>query len=121
MEKVTSLGRYIFAVPFLVFGLFHFMKANDMAAMSFIGVSGVYLSGAGLVAGAISMFIGKYDKLASLLMAVLLLLFIATIHAPGLSDPSNQTAMGGLLKDLGLLGGCLMYAHAFAKDNSVVG
>ncbi len=115
------LGKYIFAIPFVVFGIFHFMNAEAMAGMAPGGTIMVYISGVALILAAISIFIGKLDKLASVLLALLLLLFIVLIHAPGLGDEATQQmSMPNLLKDMGLLGGALMAASQ-AKDNSVIG
>ena len=118
MKSIIGLGRYIFAIPFLIFGLFHFMKASDMAAMAPGGEVMVYISGIGLILAAISIFIGKLDKLACVLLALELLLFIVFIHAPGLgSEETMQQSMPALLKDLGLMGGALMCA-TLAKDDT---
>lgn len=121
MNGILSLGRWLFPIPFLVFGAFHFMNADAMAGMTPGGsVALVYISGAGLVLAAISMFIGKFDKLASILLAVLMLLMIVLIHAPGAAK-GDQMAVSSLLKDIGLMAGAMMYALGFAKDKSVVG
>lgn len=124
MGAIINLGKYLFAIPFLVFGIFHFMNAEQMAAMAPGGTIMVYISGLALVLAAISILIGKMDKLACLLLALLLLLFIAFIHIPGMmnaaDDMAMQMSMSGLLKDLGLMGGALLAAKT-AKDNAVVG
>ena len=66
MNAILNLGKWLFAVPFLVFGVFHFLGAKDMAGMvPFGGEIMVYITGVALVAAAVSMFIGKYDKLAT--------------------------------------------------------
>jgi uncharacterized membrane protein YphA (DoxX/SURF4 family) len=124
MGSIINLGKYIFAIPFLVFGVFHFMNAEAMSAMAPGGVIMVYISGAALIAAAISIFIGKLDKLACLLLALLLLIFIFTIHVPGMmnaaDDMAMQMSMSGLLKDFALAGGALLAAKT-AKDNAIVG
>lgn len=57
------VGRILFAVPFLIFGLFHFTGADNMAGMvpSWLpgGVLWVYLTGVGLVAAPIAVLTGK--------------------------------------------------------------
>ena len=73
-----------------------------------------------LIAFALSVFIGKYDKLAAILLAIFLLLTMFMIFLKGVSA-NDQTATTMFLKDLGLVGGALMYAHGFAKDNSIIG
>ncbi len=121
MDKLIGLGKYVFAVPFLVFGIFHFMNAEGMAGMAPGGTIMVYLTGVALIAAAISIFIGKLDKLACVLLALMLLLFILMVHTPGLGDEeSMQMSMAALLKDLGLVGGALM-AAGNAKDSAVIG
>jgi putative oxidoreductase len=124
LNNLTSLGKWLFIVPFVAFGIMHFAGADQMAGMVpayFVGGAiWVYLTGLAQIAFATSVVIGKYDKLAALLCALMLLVFVLTIHLPGVLD-GNQMSMSGLLKDIGLAGGALMYASAFAKDNSVVG
>jgi uncharacterized membrane protein YphA (DoxX/SURF4 family) len=126
MNAFLSLGRLIFPIPFLIFGLFHFMNAQGMADMvvpAYMPAKAiwVYLSGAGMIAAAISMYLGKYDKLATTLLAICLLLILLLVHLPGAMDGKNQMAVPMLLKDLGLAAGCMLYATGFAKDRSIIG
>lgn len=128
MNAFLSLGRWLFAIPFAVFGLFHFMNAQPMAdyvvpAYMPAKVIWVYLSGAGLIAATVSMLIGKYDKLATTLLAVFLLLLVVMVHLPGAmaGGPTAQTSVSMLLKDLSLAGAAMMYALNYAKDRSVIG
>lgn len=120
MNAVLGLGKYLFAIPFAVFGIFHFMNLDAMAAWAPLGKAGVIIAGVGLIAAAVSMLIGKFDKLAAVLLAVMLLLFVALIHAKG-AFSGDQNSMTGLLKDLMLAGAALLYAKTSASDNSVVG
>lgn len=77
----------------------------------------VYFTGLAHILAAISIFIGKYDKLASVLLAVMLLLFIIP-HAQNMSN--NEAEMFNILKNLIMAGGALLYANQ-AKDNSIIG
>jgi putative oxidoreductase len=122
MSALTNLGKYLFAIPFLVFGLFHFMGASNMAGMVPIpgGAFWVYLTGAAMAAFAVSVFMGKYDKLAGVLLAALLMLYILLIHGKSAAG-GDQMATISALKDLALAGGALMYANTLAKDNSIIG
>ena len=123
MKAIINLGKYLFAIPMLVFGVMHFMNADAMAGMApFGGAIMVYVVGLALIASAVSIFIGKYDKLATVLLALMLILFILLLHVQGLGDEATmQNSMGALLKDLGLAGGALMYAGNLAKDDSIIG
>lgn len=120
MKAVLGLGKWLFIVPFAIFGLLHFVGAEQMAAMAPGGAPMVYFTGLCLIAAAVSVFIGKYDRLATMLLALMLILFVAIIHAPAAAGGSAE-AMPNLLKDIALAGGALMYASAYAKDHSVTG
>ena len=121
MNSLTSLGKYFFITPILVFGIFHLVGAQKMADQApFGGVAMIYVTGICLVAFGISALLGKFDKLAAILLSVLMILIITLIHLKG-ATMNNGMAMVSALKDLSIAGGVMMYAHAFAKDNSLVG
>lgn len=126
MNAVLGLGKYLFAVPFAIFGIMHLMNADAMAGMApFGGSIIVYITGLALIAAAVSIIIGKYDKLATALLGLMLLLFVLLLHAKGLANAADagasQMSMTNLLKDLALAGAAWMYAAALSKDNSVIG
>lgn len=115
MNPITKAGRIIYAIPFGIFGINHFIAGADMAGL----VPGwlpapvfwVYLVGAALLAAAISILIGKLTFEACIGLAVLLASFVLTIHIPGMMDPETaQMAMTNGLKDFALLGGALLVA-----------
>ncbi len=117
MQLLTkTVSRYLFAIPFIIFGILHFMNAGGMAGMvpGWLpgGVFWVYLTGLALIAAPISLFIGKKDKLAMLLLALMLVIFALLVHLPG-----GQSSMPSLLKDLSLAGAALTWA-GLAKDQS---
>ena len=117
----SNIGRIVFALVFFVFGLFHFMNAAAMADMMIPhwlpgGVFWVILTGAGLVAAAVSIITKIMVKLSTLLLAVMLLLFIVLLHIPGMmADPENMSYMTNLLKDSGLMGAALFMSGQFDK------
>ncbi len=37
MNAILNLGKWLYAVPFLIFGAFHFMNAKAMAGMTPFG------------------------------------------------------------------------------------
>ena len=121
INSINNLGKWLFIIPFAVFGVIHFMNANQMSGMVPLagGAIWVYITGVAELAFAISVVIGKWDKLAAMLCALMLVLYVILIHAPGIG--MYETATSNLLKDLGLAGGALMYAKAFAQDGSIVG
>ena len=122
MQSVINLGKYLFALPLLVFGLMHYMSADQMAGMAPGGAIMVYFTGTCLLAGSIAIMIGKYDKLASILKALLLLLFLIP-HVQGMmSAPDEGTKamqLINILKNISMAGGALVCA-TLAKDNRYV-
>lgn len=118
MNNLKNVGRIVFAVPFAIFGMMHFMAAGDMAGMVPAWVPGgvfwVYVTGMALIAAAISIISKKQIYLVSVLLAVLLGVFVMTIHLPAVLG-GDQMAMGGMLKDISLAGGALLIAGLF-KD-----
>jgi uncharacterized membrane protein YphA (DoxX/SURF4 family) len=119
VDLVTGkVARVAFALPFAVFGLFHFLNAHAMAGMVPVpgGVFWIYFTGAALIAGSVGIITGILGRWAALGLSALLATFIVGIHLPGLSNPQmQQMAIMGLLKDVSLLGGALTYAGLLGK------
>jgi len=118
-STISKVGRYLYAIPFGVFGLFHFMMAENMAGMVPLpgGVIWVYLTGVALLAAAVSIIIEKKTRLATLLLGVMLAIFALSIHLPGAMG-GNEASMPNLLKDLALAGGAFYMAGNYSDENS---
>jgi putative oxidoreductase len=115
MKHLSLLGRILFALPFGIIGLNHFLMTDLFLGLmtSFIpgGAYTVLLTGVLLIAACITIIINKYIQVACFCLAALLLIFILCIHIPNLIDGNNtEMALFGLLKDTGLMGGALMIA-----------
>jgi putative oxidoreductase len=134
MKNLTALGRILFALPFGILGLNHFlMKSYYLGMMSTFIPGGGYtiiITGLALIAACISIIAKKYIQLSCLLLAILLFIFILTIHIPGLFDSTEVTilsmhtkfstlAMIELLKDTSLMGGALMIAGIYREEKAV--
>ena len=52
MSNIIGLGKYIFTIPFIVFGIMHFMNAEMMAAMAPGGTIMVYIAGLTMILAA---------------------------------------------------------------------
>jgi len=122
MDFLTGrVGRLLFALPFGIFGILHFMMAENMAGMvpGFIpgGVVWVYLTGVALLAACVSFVIQKEVRLAGLLLALMLIVFVLSIHLPGVISGS-ESAMPNLLKDTALAGGALLLADKYSDEGS---
>ncbi|MBN9401103.1 MAG: DoxX family membrane protein ['Candidatus Kapabacteria' thiocyanatum] len=115
------MGRVFFMIPFLVFGIMHLMAGEQMAGMVPIpgGVIWIYITGIAQIAAAISILTGKQTRLACILLALLMLIYVVTMHIPGMMHAANQAAsqasMSAALKDLGLAGGALILAYVHSN------
>lgn len=112
---LNCVGRWMFAVPMFVFGVFHFLKGPDMTGLLAgwpFALFLVYVSGAGLILGAIAIVLNRYARLAATLLAVELGIFVLTLHLPGVlaGGASAQMSVMSALKDLALAGGALVIA-----------
>ncbi|MEZ4986550.1 MAG: hypothetical protein R2795_16195 [Saprospiraceae bacterium] len=122
MNALLGLGKYLFAIPFAIFGLFHFMGADGMAGMVPVpgGVVWVYLTGIGLLAATVAILIGKMDKLATFLLGIMMLSFALLIHFKGFMS-QDPAASASFLKDIALAGASWLYAGHLSKDKAVIG
>ena len=99
MNQLPSLGKWLYALPMVVFGLMHFGAADQMAGMvpSYLpaAVAWVYLTGIALVLAGAAVLAGKYAKLALRLLGLLLALdqldpIIALIRAASDAATAKQ-------------------------------
>jgi putative oxidoreductase len=101
-------SRILYGIPGIIFGLFHFAGAENMAAIVPIpgGVFWVYLTGLFLVAGSLGLILNVkgLGKLAAFLFGVLIFTFAFSIHLPGIINAANEQAgtmsMMMFLKDI---------------------
>ncbi len=124
MNNLIPLGKWLFLLPFVLFGynhLMHYTELNDMVP-NYLPIKAFWIifTGVAQLAFVGSVLLGKYDKLGALLLSVMLIIFIVLVHLPGVIA-GNSGAIYGLVKDAGLAGGALMYAGSYARDNSMVG
>lgn len=127
MNTLPAIGRFLYALPMAAFGLFHFLNAEALAGI--VPVPGgrfwVYLTGAAFLAAAAAILTGRQAVLASRLLGLMLLIFVLSIHLPGVlgaPDPgSMQLSMTMLLKDTALAGGAWILSGVFALGEGAGG
>jgi uncharacterized membrane protein len=134
MKYLTTIGRILFALPFGIMGLNHFLMTSYYVGMmsTFIPGGGytIIITGLALIAACISIIAKRYIQLSCLLLALLLFLFILTIHIPGLFNTTEVTILSmhtkfstlafiELLKDASLMGGALMIAGIYRNEKVV--
>lgn len=117
MNPLTTAGRILYALPFIVFGVNHLIAGPAMAGYVPVpgGVFWIYFTGVALILGGVGIATKLLGKWAALGLALLLLTFVVTIHVPGMANPASRTmSLIQLLKDLALSGGALTWAGIFA-------
>ncbi|MEM8484851.1 MAG: DoxX family protein [Bacteroidota bacterium] len=123
MQQIISMGRWIFVLPFAFFGLLHFgpLEFSLPYVPAYLPAPAiwVYFTGVCLLAFVLSAVLGKYDKLAAVLLAVMLTLFVVLVHIPAVIDGAF-TSLIGSFRDLAMAGAALMYADQYAKDGALL-
>jgi putative oxidoreductase len=117
-QSIYRIGLILYALVIGFFGVNHFLNGTGFqnTVPSFIpgGIFWVYLTGAALIAAAISFLTGKLTKAAGLFLFAFLIIVVLTIHLPALvraeGSPIVSIALTNLVKDTGLAGAALMIA-----------
>ena len=117
----TTVARVLYALPFAVFGFLHFVNAQAMKnyVPSFFPAPRllVYFTGAAMIAASVGILTKIQARLACLLLALLLGIFVVTMHVPGLFNPKmTHMALTSLLKDTSLAGAALLLAGIFSSE-----
>ena len=111
-STLTTVGRIIFALCIIFFGLSHLTNATVMSqmlpsALSSVAIPLIYLTGVCLILAAVSFIIKKWARIAGILLVIYLILIILLVHIPSLPDPN---AMALLIRDTAVAAGALMIA-----------
>jgi putative oxidoreductase len=122
MNKISIIGRILFALPFAALGINHFIMMDYYLGTltSFIPRTAfvMILTGVLLIAASISIITKKLVRLSTLMLAILLFVFIITIHIPHLIHGVDTTiTLITLLKDTSLMGGSLMIAGTYSEND----
>ena len=107
-QTISRFAIILLALVMAVFGIYHFIYPQNLVGYvpSFLPDLGnlwVYIPGAAFILAAIAFITNKKVKLAAYLLAVLLFIFVLTIHLPNYlnasSDENSQMALINILKD----------------------
>ena len=107
-QTISRFAIILLALVMAVFGIYHFVYPQNLVSYvpSFLPDLGniwVYIPGAAFILAAFAFITNKKVKLAAYLLAVLLFIFVLTIHLPNYlnasSDENSQMALINILKD----------------------
>lgn len=123
MKSILNLGKWLFILPFAVFGLLHFgpteFTIDYIPDYLPFKIFWIYFSGTCLIAFAASAAFKKFDKLASVLLALELILFVFIIHIPKAME-GDFVQFIGIFRDTAMAGAALMYAKYAATDQRFI-
>jgi len=123
---ISRLSLYLLSLVMIVFGIQHFLHPHDLVnyVPQFLpgGILWVYLAGAAFILVAIAFITNKMVKAAGYLLALILIVFILTIHLPNYLNAGDkemkQMALINLLKDTAIA--CFaLYIGAGAHDQKL--
>jgi uncharacterized membrane protein len=124
MTSIINFGKWLFVLPFLAFGFLHFgpleFSLPYVPAWLPFPAFWVYFVGVCFLLFVASAVFKKYDKLAAVLLALCLFLFVVLVHIPTAISGDFKAVIGSI-RDLTMCGAALMYAGAYAKDGRLVG
>lgn len=104
---ISRIAVYLLALVLGVFGVFHYLYPHDLLVFvpSFLpgGIVWVYFVGTAFILVSLSFLFNKFVKVAAYLLAVMLIIFIVSIHLPNYFSAGDkemrQMAFISLLKD----------------------
>ena len=107
---VSRIAVIILAIVMILFGVYHFIAPQSLLVYvpDFMpgGIIWVYFAGAAFILAAIAFITHKQVRLAGYLLALLLIIFVLTIHLPNYlysgSADMKQMAFVSILKDTAL-------------------
>jgi uncharacterized membrane protein len=113
--RVLVLGPIFEAVALAIFAAEHFLAARDLSAIVPRWIPGAlfwtYFVGAALLAAAISFITWRYVRWSASLLAVLFLIFVATIHLPNLTKHLHERLFWTIaVRETAFAGGAMVLA-----------
>jgi uncharacterized membrane protein len=107
---IAKIAIYLLSVVMIIFGIYHFQHPRTLVVFVPSNIPGgiywVYGVGVAFILAALAFITNKFVKIAGYLLALLLIVFVLTIHLPNYNqagDPEmRQTAFTSMLKDLAL-------------------
>jgi len=126
MRLIRGIGRYIFALTFIGFGIIHLIKGDNPNFVhlvpGFMPVPAVwvYVTGISYILAAISIMTERLTALACTLLGLLLFLIAVTVHILGMFHASGQAAIYGQLinffKAMAIGGGAWVIAGSYGTS-----
>ncbi|HEU4574673.1 MAG TPA: hypothetical protein VFS36_06685 [Chitinophagaceae bacterium] len=123
-QMISRIAVVILAIVMITFGVYHFVNPQLMIVFvpNFLpgGIVWVYVVGVAFIIAGLAFLMHKWVKLAGYLLALLLFIFILTIHLPNYlhsgEKDMQQVSLINLLKDAAIAA-FAMYVASNAQKN----
>jgi uncharacterized membrane protein YphA (DoxX/SURF4 family) len=114
-QTTTKLGRLLFAIPLVVFGVQHFLYARFIATLIPSWIPGhlfwAYFVGVAFVAAALSISSQIKPRLAATWLGIMFLLWVLVLHLPRVvASPHNGNEWASAFVALAMSGGAFIVA-----------
>ena len=121
LDKFLAFGPLFFALPMAVFAAQHYTEAKAVATLVPSWIPGhlfwTYFVGTAVLAASASIALKKQARLAAILLAVLLIVFVLLLHIPRImADPRNVIAWAIALRDVAFSAGAMAFAGAQTEN-----
>ena len=122
-NRLISLGRILFALSLIVFGVQHFMYAPFIAFLVPSWIPGhlfwAYFTGSAFIAAGLSIATRIFAPLAATLLGIMFLLWVLVLHAPRVfAQPRNGDEWTSAFVALAFAGGSFILPAAPSKNDS---
>ena len=118
---IPWLGKFLYGIPMVVFGVQHFMYAAFIASLipSWLPVNYflAYITGLALVAAGVSIIVGWTTRWSSLCLGGMIMLFIAILHIPAvMANPRDEYQWTSLFQALAIgMSAFVLYRNSSKK------
>jgi hypothetical protein len=121
---VIDVGRLLFAVCMVVFGIQHFMYALFIASLIPSWIPGhlfwVYFTGSGFLVAALTIAIKKSGRLGAAALGTMFLLWVIVLHTPrAVASGRNPDEWGSAFMALAMSGASFRQRRPHAVDECV--
>lgn len=122
MRKNIRVVQFVFGIPWLVFGVQHFMFADFVAnlvpAYFPVRLFFAYFTGAAMIAAGVSIITNIKASLAAILLGTMLLMFILLIHIPTIAGDSSVINWTRALQDIAIASAAFILVGALSKQET---
>jgi uncharacterized membrane protein YphA (DoxX/SURF4 family) len=122
VRTTAQAGRILFAISLATFGVMHVRYPRGVASLIPAWIPArvflAYFTGAGFLAAALSIALGKVTRLAGSLLAAMFLIWVVVLHSPRVAHAlHNGDEWSSLLFALCMGGAGFIFAGAFPKKD----